>query len=98
MYCYSWKNVNFYYLFITLFFSVTNFSAPYMSSGTAVVYLAFPFKVFRFINNNLGKFQEMFFPFSQVRDRLLANGEEPIDERIPVQDVYGRTYCRYPET
>jgi hypothetical protein len=34
----------------------------------------------------------------QVRDRLLANGEEPIDERIPIQDVYGRTYCRYPET
>ncbi|KAJ4446489.1 hypothetical protein ANN_13185 [Periplaneta americana] len=33
-----------------------------------------------------------------VRDRLLANGEEPIDERIPIQDVYGRTYCRYPET
>ncbi|XP_023705512.1 dipeptidase 1 isoform X2 [Cryptotermes secundus] len=40
----------------------------------------------------------VFRKVEEVRDRLLANGEEPIDERIPVQDVYGRTYCRYPET
>ncbi|XP_069694752.1 dipeptidase 1-like [Periplaneta americana] len=40
----------------------------------------------------------VFKKVEEVRDRLLANGEEPIDERIPIQDVYGRTYCRYPET
>ncbi|GFG29321.1 hypothetical protein Cfor_01218, partial [Coptotermes formosanus] len=40
----------------------------------------------------------VFRKVEEVRDRLLASGEEPIDERIPVQDVYGRTYCRYPDT
>ncbi|GLH04064.1 Dipeptidase [Gryllus bimaculatus] len=38
----------------------------------------------------------MSFPY--VRDRLAAAHEQPLDERIPAQDVYGRTYCRFPET
>ncbi|KAJ9592492.1 hypothetical protein L9F63_015908, partial [Diploptera punctata] len=36
----------------------------------------------------------VFEKVEEVRDRLLARGEQPIDERIPVEDVYGRTYCR----
>ncbi|XP_066999625.2 dipeptidase 1-like [Anabrus simplex] len=40
----------------------------------------------------------VFREVERVRDRLHEKGEQPLDERIPVQDVYGRTYCRFPET
>nr|CAD7432315.1 unnamed protein product [Timema monikensis] len=35
----------------------------------------------------------VFHEVQQVRDTLQAAGEEPIDEQIPVEDVYGKTYC-----
>ncbi|XP_063235967.1 dipeptidase 1-like [Bacillus rossius redtenbacheri] len=38
----------------------------------------------------------VFHEVEQVRDQLQAAGEEPIDEHIPAEDLYGKTYCRYP--
>ncbi|XP_067000726.1 dipeptidase 1-like [Anabrus simplex] len=40
----------------------------------------------------------VFREVERVRDRLHETGELPLDERIPEQDVYGRTYCRFPMT
>ncbi|XP_067000166.1 dipeptidase 1 [Anabrus simplex] len=40
----------------------------------------------------------VFRDVERVRDRLREAGEPPVDERIPAEDVYGRTYCRFPET
>lgn len=63
IYWYFSKKIQFCYFFITQFSSVTNFSTPYMSSATAIVYLAFPLTVSRLIRNNVDKFQEMFSRF-----------------------------------
>ncbi|XP_047004681.1 dipeptidase 1-like [Schistocerca americana] len=32
----------------------------------------------------------------RVRDELAVAGEQPVEERIPAEDVLGRTYCRMP--
>lgn len=31
----------------------------------------------------------------QVRDQLAIEGVQPIENHIPVEDVLGRTYCKY---
>lgn len=36
------------------------------------------------------------FIFPQVRDRMVGEGIEPLEEEIPREDVIGRSYCRYP--
>ncbi|XP_049837899.1 dipeptidase 1-like [Schistocerca gregaria] len=33
----------------------------------------------------------------RVRDQMAASGVQPLDERIPEEDVRGRTYCRMPD-
>ncbi|XP_047004633.1 dipeptidase 1-like [Schistocerca americana] len=40
----------------------------------------------------------VFREVERVRDELAAAGEQPIDDRIPEEDIVGRTYCRMPAT
>ena len=30
-----------------------------------------------------------------MRDRMAAEGMEPLEEEIPTEDIMGRDYCRY---
>jgi len=35
------------------------------------------------------------FLYVQIRDKLAAEGAEPLEEEIPHEDIVGRDYCRY---
>lgn len=37
---------------------------------------------------------QLFIVF-QIRDRMAAEGVEPLEEDIPNEDIIGRDYCRY---